>query len=510
MTKQTVVLTILDGWGYREEPSHNAIAAAATPTWDSLWQQCPHALIGGSGAAVGLPDGQMGNSEVGHMNIGAGRIVYQDYTRINHAIAQGEFQQKQALLESINSVKHTGNCLHIMGLLSPGGVHSHENHILAMVEMAAQQGCSNVALHVFLDGRDTPPQSALASIQRLEQCLLDNGCAPISSIIGRYFAMDRDNRWDRVAKAYALLTDAKAAFVVDSATKGLEQAYARGETDEFVQATWVKQGQSIQDGDAVVFMNFRSDRARQLSRAFTEPQFSEFPRAAWPQLANFVTLTQYAATINAQVAFAPANLTNTLGAYLAQHDMQQLRIAETEKYAHVTFFFNGGVEAPYPGEDRQLIPSPNVAHYDLQPEMSAYELTDALTTAITSGQYDFIVCNYANPDMVGHTGNFDATVKAIEVIDNCLARVVTAVQAIDGSLLITADHGNAEKMFDVGADQAHTAHTSEPVPLVYVGRLAKFKTATGALCDLAPTVLGMLKLAQPQEMTGQCLLQFDL
>ena len=375
--------------------------------------------------------------------------------------------------------------------------------------MAAELGCQKLACHVFLDGRDTPPQSAQASICQLEQVLEQYQYAPISSLVGRYYAMDRDNRWDRVAEAYTLLTQAGAGFMVNSAIEGLEQAYSRHETDEFVQPTQIHGGSTIRDGDAVVFMNFRADRARQLTRAFTESTFCEFPRQVIPRLSHFATLTEYATDLKASVVFPPERLVNTLGAYLAACGMHQLRIAETEKYAHVTFFFNGGVEAPYLGEDRQLIPSPNVAHYDLQPEMSAEELTNVLTEAITSGRYDFIVCNYANPDMVGHTGNYTATVKAIECIDQCLAKILHAIEVVDGALLVTADHGNAECMYDPKTKQAHTAHTSEPVPLIYVGPPAKFKPIAGALCDLAPTVLGILALEQPQEMTGRCLLQFD-
>ncbi len=509
MAKQTVVLTILDGWGYREDPTYNAILAAKTPNWNALWQQYPHTLLNSSGTAVGLPDGQMGNSEVGHMNIGLGRVVYQDYTRINQAIENGEFQRNPTLLKAIKSVELSQGWMHVVGLLSPGGIHSHINHILAMIDMAVQQAFPRVACHVFLDGRDTPPCSAMESIQRLEQKLEQHHYPPISSVVGRYYAMDRDQHWDRIVQTYDLLTQGRSDYHVASATQALEQAYQRGETDEFVAPTWVANGRFIQTNDIVIFMNFRADRARQLTQAFTASVWPHFTRTVHPKLAEFVTLTAYAIDIKAKVAFPPLTLVNSLGEYLSHRGLTQLRIAETEKYAHVTFFLNGGVEAPYPGEERCLIPSPRISHYDLKPAMSAYEVTAALTAAIYAQRYDLIVCNYANPDMVGHTGNFEATVTAIEVVDECLGQIYQAIKAINGSLLITADHGNAEYMFDDRTQQPHTAHTSRPVPLVYVGRSAYFQPATGRLCDLAPTILHIMDVNPPKEMTGQCLLCFE-
>lgn len=508
MAYQSVVLVILDGWGYREHLENNAIAAANTPTWDRLWQDNPHTLLEGSGCAVGLPDGQMGNSEVGHMNIGAGRVVYQDYTRINQSISSGEFASNPQLLETLHRLRDSNRYLHIIGLLSPGGVHSHDDHWVALIKLAAEHQFTRVICHAFLDGRDTPPQSAAASIARLENILQESYCPRIASLCGRYYAMDRDNRWDRVAKAYDLLTTGESAYQVNTAAEGLSLAYARGEGDEFTSPTWVKHSRVIQDGDAVIMMNFRADRARQLTRAFTDNDFTGFTRRLHPQLSECLTLTQYADDMNATVVFPPAPLHNTLGAYLASLGKRQLRIAETEKYAHVTFFFNGGIEAAYPNEERILVPSPLVSHYDLQPEMSAFEVTKTLVAAIHSQSYDLMVCNFANPDMVGHTGNFMAAVKAIEVIDQCLAAIAAAVQAVGAACLITADHGNAECMYDPETAQAHTAHTNEPVPLIYMGREA-ILIGPGALCDLAPTILAIMGLIPPQEMTGRCLLQFD-
>jgi len=510
MSKRPVVLAILDGWGYSERVKHNAIASAKTPIWDDLWQNNPHILIGGSGEAVGLPAKQMGNSEVGHMNIGAGRVVYQDFTRINQAASSMEWRHNAVLKNCFAELSKSNKCLHIVGLLSPGGVHSHEDHMLAMIELAREFDCPKLACHAFLDGRDTPPRSASASIERMEQTLKAHHYPPVSSIIGRYYAMDRDNRWDRINKAYCLLTEGHGELTASSAISGLEKAYALNHNDEFVPPTWITGSHSIEDGDAILFMNFRADRARQITRAFTELQFDRFERTKLPKLNKFISLTEYASDLETEVVFPPVKIKNSLGEYLARLGMQQLRIAETEKYAHVTFFFNGGAEEAYPGEDRMLVNSPKVAHYDLQPEMSAHELTAKLTAAIKSNQYDFIVCNYANPDMVGHTGNFTATVQAIEAIDTCLKKLVDSVKEVDGDLLITADHGNAECMFDEVTNQAHTAHTNLPVPLVHIGRLAHFHSPTGALCDIAPTILGIMALPQPQEMTGQCLLHFDV
>ena len=507
-----VVLLILDGWGYSEAPDNNAILSARTPTWDKLWNDYPHTLIHGSGKNVGLPDDQMGNSEVGHLNLGAGRIVFQEFTRIENAIESGEFSDNPVINRTLNQAHSTGHAVHIMGLLSPGGVHSHENQIHAMSQLAAERGINDIHIHAFLDGRDTPPQSAADSIAAMESILKQQGKGRISSIIGRYYAMDRDNRWDRVQTAYNLITDGQAEFSSPSAQAALTAAYERGETDEFVQATNIfgdgETAAQINDGDIVLFMNFRADRARQLTQAFIDPDFSGFERQRELKLGDFICLTEYKKSFAATVAFPPQPLTNVLGAYLADHGRHQLRIAETEKYAHVTFFFNGGEEQPFTGEDRILIDSPQVATYDLKPEMHAPELTDKLVEAIKSRQYDVIICNYANPDMVGHTGRFNAAVKAIEAIDQCLNRIVTAVKSHGGELLITADHGNAEQMVNKQTGQPQTAHTTNPVPFIYVGRAASIKNS-GALSDVAPTILHLLDMPQPTEMTGHSLVTLN-
>ena len=509
--KKTSALIILDGWGYREDNDSNAIAAANTPVWDQLWATAPHTLISASGEDVGLPEGQMGNSEVGHMCLGAGRIVYQYVTRIDQALSDGSFFDNPAYTSAIDKAVNAGSALHVMGLLSSGGVHSRENHIHEMVKMAAQRGVKQLYVHAFLDGRDTPPRSALQSLQQLDAVLAAAGVGQIASIIGRYYAMDRDNRWDRVEAAYRLLTESHAEFAADSAEQALEMAYARGENDEFVLATTITGAMPITDGDAVIFMNFRADRARQLTRAFTETDFSGFQRRQTPRLADFVMTTEYAADMNASRAFAPTIFHNTLGEHLANLGKTQLRIAETEKYAHVTFFFNGGREQPFAGEQRELISSPNVATYDLQPEMSADELTDKLVEAIVGGQFDSIICNFANGDMVGHTGIFDAAVKAVETIDRCLGRINAALQQVDGECLITADHGNVEQMVDHSTGQPHTAHTCDVVPLVYIGSQAvTFNAGShGRLCDVAPTLLRLMHLEQPAEMTGTPLLTIN-
>lgn len=511
MKREPLVLIILDGWGYSDSTQYNAINAANKPTWDKLWQTCPHTLISGSGVDVGLPAGQMGNSEVGHLTIGAGRLVPQDYARIDQAIADSSFFSNPALIAGIEKAIKADKAVHILGLLSPGGVHSHENHLQAMVELAAKQGAKKIYIHAFLDGRDTPPKSAQASIIALEQKLTAIAVGQIASLTGRYYAMDRDNRWERVQAAYVLLTQGITDYHAATAEQGLAAAYARGETDEFAKPTAIHKPEqpvaTIAEGDAVFFMNFRADRARQLTRAFTQADFSGFSRAVTPKLAAFVTLTQYAKDIATLVAYPPLNMHNGLGEVIAKHGFKQLRIAETEKYAHVTFFFNGGIEQPYSGEERILIPSPKVATYDLQPEMSAFELTEQLVQAIESKEYTTIICNFANPDMVGHTGNFTATVKAIETIDQCLTKIIHAIQVTDSELLITADHGNAECMFDEVSGQQHTAHTSDPVPLLYFGRPAQFTIEHGTLADIAPTMLYLLGIKIPTEMTGRCLLK---
>lgn len=506
-----MVLIVLDGWGYRENPQYNAIAAARKPAWDRLWTY-PHTLIQASEGAVGLPSRQMGNSEVGHLNLGAGRVVYQEYTRVNREIASSAFFNNPALIESVDAAVKDRRAVHILGLLSPGGVHSHEGHLHAMAELAAKRGATELFVHAFLDGRDTPPQSASASIEAMEKKLAALGRGRIASICGRYFAMDRDKRWDRVQRAYDLLTLGKSEFTAPSARVALETAYARGETDEFVKATAVVPPGAaparVQDGDTAIFMNFRSDRARELTTAFTDQDFNGFVRATVPKLAAFVTLTEYNDKFkNVRVAFPPERLTNMFGAYVAARGMHQLRVAETEKYAHVTFFFNGGVETPYTNEDRILVPSlRDVPTYDLKPEMSAPKVAEEIVAAIKGGKYDVIVCNFANADMVGHTGNIAATVKAIEAVDAALGRILDAVLAVGGEMLVTADHGNAEEMFDPVTGQPHTAHTTNPVPLVYVGRPA-IMTSGGALEDIAPTMLKLMELPIPSEMTGHPLVE---
>jgi len=518
--KKPVVLIILDGFGYREDPRDNAIYHAHTPTWDRLWREAPHTLISGSGLDVGLPDGQFGNSEVGHMSLGSGRVDFQSITRIDQAIASGEFSQNPAYCSAIDKAIANGKAVHILGLLSDGGVHSHENHIHAMVKLAAARGAQQIYVHAFLDGRDTPPRSAEIYLQKLDAVfaaldLAKSGRGRTASIIGRYFAMDRDNRWDRVQQAYDLLTLGKAEYQAADAASALKAAYERGEDDEFVKATVIgPQPAPISDGDSVIFMNFRADRAREITRAFVsgDDVFTEFERTRQPKLADFVMTTEYAADLaannNASVAYTPVSMTNSLGEYLANLGKTQLRIAETEKYAHVTFFFSGGREEPYAGEDRILVPSPQVATYDLQPEMSAPEVTAKLVEAIDSGKYDLIVCNYANGDMVGHTGVFAAAVKAVEALDKCLQSLIDAVGRSGGDMLITADHGNCEQMMDYDSGQVHTQHTTDRVPFVYVGpRKVNMRTDTdGKLADVAPTVLALLQLPQPAEMTGRSLI----
>ena len=515
-TAKPIVLIILDGWGYREDPEHNAIAAARKPTWDKLWSQYPHTLIHASENAVGLPENQMGNSEVGHLNIGAGRVVYQDYSRIDRDIQSGTFFKNAALTDSVDLAVRGGRAVHILGLLSPGGVHSHEHQIHAMAKLAAERGAQKLFLHAFLDGRDTPPQSALESIKAMETKFAALGRGRIASVVGRYYAMDRDKRWSRTRIAYDLITQGRGEYRANSAVEGIELAYARGETDEFVKATAIVPNSDthgaistatrVEDGDVVVFMNFRSDRARQLTRAFIETNFTEFARAYHPKLARFVTLTQYQAGFDVPVAFPPQHPANVLAAFLAANGRRQLRVAETEKYAHVTFFFNGGVETPYAGEDRILVPSPSdVPTYDLKPEMSAPLVADRIIEAIRKREYDVIISNFANADMVGHTGKFDAVVRAIESIDACLGRILAAACDAGGEMLITADHGNAEQLFDPESGQPHTAHTTNPVPFVYVGRPAEL-AQTGALQDIAPTMLYLLDLPVPPEMTGQSLI----
>ncbi|WP_407313266.1 2,3-bisphosphoglycerate-independent phosphoglycerate mutase [Pseudomonas sp. nanlin1] len=505
-TPKPLVLIILDGFGHSESHESNAIYSATKPVYDRLLATQAHGLISGSGMDVGLPDGQMGNSEVGHMNLGAGRVVYQDFTRVTKAIRDGEFFHNPTLCAAVDKAVASGKAVHIMGLLSDGGVHSHQDHLVAMAELAAQRGAEKIYLHAFLDGRDTPPKSAESSLALLDATLARLGKGRIASLIGRYFAMDRDNRWDRVASAYNLIVDAQADYNAPTALAGLEAAYAREESDEFVKATTIGEPVKVEDGDAVVFMNFRADRAREITRVFVEDDFSDFPRQRQPKLAGFVGLTQYSAKIPAPAAFAAGSLNNVLGEYLAKNGKTQLRIAETEKYAHVTFFFSGGREEPFEGEERILIPSPKVATYDLQPEMSAPEVTDRIVEAIEQQRYDVIVVNYANGDMVGHSGVFTAAVKAVECLDVCMGRIVDALDKVGGEALITADHGNAEQMSDSHTGQAHTAHTTEPVPFIYVGKRALKVREGGVLADVAPTMLHLLGLEKPAEMTGHSIL----
>ena len=511
MNKKPTVLLILDGWGCRQENDSNAINNATKPNWDKLWNHSAHTLINASGLMVGLPKGQMGNSEVGHINIGSGRVVYQELTRVDKAIQEQTFADNPVLMRAVSQAAEKEKAIHILGLLSPGGVHSHEAHLQAMVKMAASQGATKIYVHAFLDGRDTPPKSAQASVESMDQLLETLKVGYIASVSGRYFAMDRDNRWDRVEKAYNAITQADSEFYATDAQSSLEMAYLRSESDEFIQPTSIiKNDQKVQieNGDSVIFMNFRADRARELSHAFCDQGFSGFERKRHPQV-YFASLTKYADDIECHVAFSPEKLVNILGQVIADHGLTQLRIAETEKYAHVTFFFNGGEEKPFKGEDRVLIPSPDVATYDLKPEMSAFELTEKLCQAIEAKKYDLIVCNYANSDMVGHTGNYAAAVKAIEALDQCIGKVSTAVQNVEGDLFITADHGNADQMVDPETGKIHTAHTTNPVPFVYQGRQqGTLVNEEGKLSDIAPTILAAMGLKQPLEMTGKTIFTF--
>ena len=516
------VLMILDGFGHREEDKDNAIAAANMPNLDKIYQQYPHGLISASGEDVGLPDGQFGNSEVGHMNLGAGRVLYQDSTRISSELVSREFYKNEALVNAVKAANERGGNVHIMGLLSDGGVHSHQDHIEGMCHSALVHGAKNVFIHCFLDGRDTPPKSADKYINRLRDYInklnahYEGGRVQIASIIGRYYAMDRDNRWDRVQKAYELITEGKADRLSTRADGAVQAAYKARETDEFISPTTVigrdEVPYTVNDNDALIFMNFRSDRARELAQAFVLPdhEFSGFARQKQPKLAAFVMLTKYSDVLadnpKTSIAYYPTSLANTLGEYLQDQGKTQLRIAETEKYAHVTFFFSGGREEEYKGETRILVPSPDVATYDLKPEMSAPEVTDKLVEAIESGKYDVLIVNYANGDMVGHTGIFDAAVKAVEALDICVGRIESAVRAAGGDMLITADHGNCEQMQDYESGQVHTQHTTEHVPLIYVGEQKLQVRRGGKLSDVAPTILGLMNIDAPAEMMGESLL----
>ncbi|MEE9330800.1 MAG: 2,3-bisphosphoglycerate-independent phosphoglycerate mutase [Methylophilaceae bacterium] len=512
MQTTPVILLILDGFGYREDSQDNAISLAKTPNLDALKRDYSNTLINASEHYVGLPDGQMGNSEVGHLNIGAGRVIFQDFERINNSIETGDFFEIPALTQAIQELKTNDKALHIFGLLSDGGVHSHQNHIHAMLEMAEKQGLKKVYIHAFLDGRDTPPVSATPYITALEDKISALNIGKIASVSGRFYGMDRDKRWERVEPAYKMITEGVAEFTEVSAAKALENAYARDEKDEFVKCTAIRNPNEaltrLEDGDAVIFMNFRSDRARQMTDALLNQEFDGFERKHQPELSHYFTLTQYdQKQKKATPVFAPYSVKNTFGEHLQSLGLTQLRIAETEKYPHVTFFFNGGDEAIFKGEDRILVPSPNVATYDLQPEMSAPELTDKLVAAIQTKKYDAIICNYANCDMVGHSGVLEAAIRAVETLDTCIGRVVEAMQAIGGEIIITADHGNAELMQDYKNNQPHTQHTTNLVPMIYIGREASLAN-DGALSDLAPTLLNMMGVAQPTEMTGKNLITF--
>ena len=502
-----VLLLILDGWGHREDPTDNAVAQARLPNWQALLRDCPHTLVHTSGLKVGLPEGQMGNSEVGHMNLGAGRVVYQDLTRIDAAIHDRSFYTNPALLGACQAARDNAGTLHVLGLLSPGGVHSHEDHIFALLDLARQQGVGRIAVHAFLDGRDTPPRSARASLEKLLTVCARTPGAFVSSVSGRYYAMDRDQRWDRVEKAYRAVAEADAPWRAADPLAALDAAYAREENDEFVQPTVIEGASPMQNGDAVIFMNFRADRAREMSRCFVTPDEIGFTRPRAIDLASFVCLAEYDATLPATVAYGPETLEGTFPEVLAAQGLSQLRIAETEKYAHVTFFFNGGREQVWPGEERILVPSPRVATYDLQPEMSAPEVTRNLVEAIESQRFDAIICNLANPDMVGHTGDLGAAIRAAEAIDAALGAIVSALRKVGGEMILTADHGNLEMMRDPATGQPHTAHTTGPVPLVYFGRPARVLD-DGALKDVAPSLLYLLGIKAPAQMTGHSLIEF--
>ena len=504
-----LVLLILDGFGIRQERDNNAIALANTPCWDSLQRDYPMTALDCSGDVVGLPGDQMGNSEVGHLHIGSGRLLRQELSRVSYEIEAGIFDQNPVLLEAVDQAIQKGKALHIMGLLSTGGVHSHEDHIMAMIELAAKRGLKKIYLHAFLDGRDVPPKSADSALQLAEETFRKIGTGRIATISGRFYAMDRDNRWERVEVAYKAIAKGEAQYTDTSARHALADSYARNETDEFVIPTLIldEQGQAVvlDQEDSVVFMNFRADRAREISIALTSPEFDKFERGVAPHQGYYATLTEYNQSFSYPIAYPSEDVKNSIGEVIANLGMKQLRLAETEKYAHVTFFLNGGRDEPFAGEDRILVPSPKVKTYDMQPEMSAAEVTQHLVSAITGGQYDVIICNYANCDMVGHTGNLEAAIQAVQTIDDSLSQVVSALQQVGGQMLITADHGNIEQMVDTVSGQAHTAHTTNLVPLVHVGGSQPLLVG-GNLADLAPTMLKILNIPQPVEMTGRSLL----
>ena len=509
--KKPVVLTIMDGFGFNNETIGNAIYTAATPVLDDIFNNCPTTQIGASGMDVGLPDGQMGNSEVGHTNIGAGRVVYQELTRITKSIADGDFFKNEAFLKAVENCKANDSALHLMGLLSNGGVHSHIEHMYALVELAKRNGISRVYIHALLDGRDVPPSSAADFIDQANARLTEIGVGKIATVMGRFYGMDRDNRWERVGKAYAALvygegveTDDAAAAVRESYLKVDEDG--KHITDEFVLPTVVSGTERVKSGDSMIFFNFRPDRAREITRTFADDEFTGFERKGGRKEIYYVCMTQYDASMpNVDVAFRPQTLENTLGEYLAKNDMTQLRIAETEKYAHVTFFFNGGREVEFKGEDRILVNSPKVATYDLQPEMSAVPVCDKVCEAIESGKYDVVILNFANCDMVGHTGVFEAAVKAVETVDTCVGRVKASTLKMGGVMLLTADHGNADRMLDTDGSP-FTAHTTNPVPFAVIGKDCELREG-GKLCDISPTIIKLLGLAQPEEMSGESIIK---
>lgn len=509
MEKQLAAIIILDGWGMGCDYPGNAVLKANTPVFDRLFAENPHTTLKASGLEVGLPEGQMGNSEVGHLNIGAGRVVYQEFTRISKSIENQDFFEKEEFKRAVENCKNKNSKLHLIGLLSPGGVHSHNSHLYALLEYAKREGLRDVYVHCFLDGRDVPPSSGKADVVELEEKLLEIGIGKIATVSGRYYAMDRDKRWDRTEKAYnAIVLGEGENF--ESPSELVEESYTGGVTDEFILPTVIMENGvpagTVDSGDTVIFYNFRPDRARQITRAIVDKSFDGFERAKTVDT-YFVGMTQYDATIeNVEIAFKPQSHQNTLGEYLSKQGKTQLRIAETEKYAHVTFFFNGGLEAENPGEDRVLIPSPKVATYDLKPEMSAYELTDEAVSRIKSGKYDFMVLNFANPDMVGHTGNIEAAVKALEAVDKCLGEILKAIEDVGGTALVTADHGNAEEMTDCKTGATLTAHSTNEVPLIITGQ-KDVELRPGILADIAPTVLDIMKLEVPEEMTGKSLIK---
>lgn len=510
MSRKPVVLMILDGYGLNDNCDHNAVCEGKTPIMDQLMSQCPFVKGNASGLAVGLPDGQMGNSEVGHLNMGAGRIVYQELTRITKSIEDGDFFEVAEFLQAVENCKKSGSALHMWGLVSDGGVHSHNTHIYGLLELAKRNGLDKVYVHCFLDGRDTPPASGKGFVEALEGKMKEIGTGKVASVMGRYYAMDRDNRWDRVERAYNALTKGEGNHG-ESAAAGIQASYDKEVYDEFVEPFVVTEAgkplATVNDGDSVIFFNFRPDRAREITRAFCDDEFKGFAREKRLNL-TYVCFTDYDKTINNKlVAFKKESIANTFGEFLAKNNMTQARIAETEKYAHVTFFFNGGVEAPNEGEERILVPSPKVATYDLQPEMSAPIVCDKLVEAVKSGKYDVIIINFANPDMVGHTGIETAAIKAIETVDACVGRTVDAIKETNGVLFICADHGNAEQLLDYETGEPFTAHTTNPVPFILVNADPSYKLREGGcLADIAPTLIELMGLEQPKEMTGKSLL----